>query len=176
MPRIAKITKASSVRVAKQSKAAIKAALLAGTADTSTPVLVAAKPAKPDYAAIRADRQALIDAARVHVSKFYSGASLTVHKHNPPKLQACLDRIATPIQRAGSGASDRDHSLLLLLTAESDTSSAFDPSNPRIAADLGVLSRLSSLGYIGIAASTGGAFITEAGAERARMLLARSTA
>lgn len=177
MPKAAPTTKSAIARRAnKQSKAAEKAALLAGSATVeTTPVIVAAKPAKPDYAVQREQRIALISEARNAVAAFYNGASLTVHKSKAPKLSDCIARIEMPVQRAANGASERDESLLIRLVSVCDSDGrTFDPSQPNIAADLGVLSRLASLGYIGVAASTGLPFVTDTGAERAGAVIARA--
>jgi hypothetical protein len=164
-------TKANKQTKRVSVKAAAKAttATVTPTHDTAAP----AAPAKPSLADQRAERQALTDAAREHVAAFYNGASLTVHKHKAPKLADAIARIASPTHKIGGAASPRDESLLTLLAAHSDSNGAFDPSSPAISADLGVLSRLSSGGYIttdGVACT-----ITDRGAEYARNIIKRAT-
>lgn len=132
-----------------------------------------AKPAtpKPDAAAERVKREALTTAARATVSKLYSGPSLAVHAAKPGKLAVYIARIQTPRQ-ATDAATVRDESLLSLLAANADKAGHFDPSAPSIAADLGVISRLASLGFI---ASDGKlCTITATGAERARLVAKRA--
>jgi hypothetical protein len=83
-------------------------------------------------------------AASRAVAKTYRGESLPVHPRKLPSLAKCIARIRRPNQRA-TKASLRDLSLLCLIAQESLSSGLFDPSSERIAADIGVISRLASL-------------------------------
>ena len=76
-----------------------------------------------------------------------------------------------PVQRAANGASPRDESLLSLIASRSDAKTgAFDPV--AIVADLGVISRLASLGYITMRGDA--CTLTDTGAERARLVAKRA--
>jgi hypothetical protein len=125
-----------------------------------------AKPAAPAAADQRAERQALTDKARATVRAHYNGASLTVHAHRAPKLADCIARIKAPTCGANS-ASKRDESLLLLIaSATGGKPGAFNPASPELAADLGVISRLASLGFI--AAPGDQPTLTDKGAQYAK--------
>lgn len=165
MPKQAnKAAKPATTKAVKPVKAKAVAA---------TEAVVIAAPVKPSHADARAERQALINTALAFVSNLYSGASMPVHTSRTPKLADCIARIQQPRHVAGAGgASDRDHALLLRLASVADAGSlAFDPSSPNVAADIGVLSRLASVGYI----TTDGTecTITKAGAERVSFLTNR---
>lgn len=161
------------MRKANKASKPATVANVSNVAPVSAPAATAkpAKPAKPDAAAERVKREALTTAARATVSKLYSGPSLAVHAAKPGKLAVYIARIQTPRQ-ATDAATVRDESLLSLLAANADKAGHFDPSAPSIAADLGVISRLASLGFI---ASDGKlCTITATGAERARLVAKRA--
>lgn len=153
----------------KASKPATKkpvVATLIATAPVAVKPVAVAKPVTPAKPDERAARQALTDAARAAVAKHYNGASLTAHSHRVPKLADCIARISNPVQRATS-ASVRDESLLLLIAdSVNGKPVAFEPASPAIAADLGVLSRLASLGMLAI--TDGKPTLTQRGADYAK--------
>lgn len=125
------------------------AALLVASADATseTPAPVATPTKADETAAVRAAIAERISGARAVAAVLYNGPSLAIHGANRnPKLQACIDRVAAPIQRAAS-ATVRDLSALAAakahLIGETDT---FEPNT--YGADLGTLSRIASLGLI----------------------------
>ena len=135
---------------------------------TSKPVAAAAKPVAADN---KPDRAAIVSACREHVAKLYNGASLSVHSRKPCTAAAYASHITKPVQRAANGASPRDESLLSLIASRSDAKTgAFDPV--AIVADLGVISRLASLGYITMRGDA--CTLTDTGAERARLVAKRA--
>lgn len=128
-----------------------------------------ATPAKPDERAVRV---ALTAESHAFTSKLYSG-SQPVHSGKPGKLADYLDRAKRQPHAVGAGGtSERDHALLRRIVAVvpgiAKAGGAFDPSAPAIAADLGVISRLASAGYVAI--ENGGLIITTTGAERMRLI------
>lgn len=133
----------------------------------------AAAPALPVVAAtVKPDRSAIIDACRVHVAKLYNGASLTVHAKRAAPIGAYIAVIKSPNHKCGpSGASTRDESLLSLIASKSDAKTgAFDPV--AVYADIGVISRLASIGYIAMRGDA--VTLTDSGAERARLVAKRA--
>lgn len=127
---------------------------------------VAAKPAVPAAAEARAARVAVINAHRATVAQTYNGPSLAARGSvRGGKLARYIERVQTPGHRADT-ASTRDESLLRLIGANADKAGAFDPC--ALNADLGVISRLGSLGFITVAGD--GLALTQAGRERANLL------
>jgi len=166
--------KSSKPAAVKAAKAPKPAAIV-----SSVPVAVAAPAvaavAKPAAGDVRAERAMLTATARAYCARLYNGPSLAVHTVKPATLNECIAVITTPRHRCGArGALPRDESLLMLCASELAADGSFDPSTHRIPADIGVLSRLASIGYIAIAASTGMPFITERGAERVRLVAKRA--
>lgn len=105
--------------------------------------------AQPEAAPSKADADAARAAAnRATVAKHYNGPSLAAHAKRPPALAEALARVATPVQRAKS-ASTRDCSGLALAETLADANGTFCPVSGTF--DLGVLSRLASLGYLTVA-------------------------
>lgn len=135
------------MRNSKKAKAAkpVKPATANVLSVTATPAV--AKPAKPDASAVRAERQALTDAARNAVAVVYNGPSLAVHRAKPGKHAVYVARVQNPGHRTDT-VSKRDESLLALIARNADKSGAFDPTAANINADLGIVSRLASLGLI----------------------------
>lgn len=132
----------------------------------------AAKPAKP--AATGADKQSanrdrcLANAAIV--KPHYSGPSLATHRSAPPQLAAALQRIASPVQCAKS-ATPRDESGIALCARHADKAGTFCPV--AATADLGVLSRLASLGLIAVSGDKR-ARLTKAGRDLAAIVAKRA--
>ncbi len=87
-------------------------------------------------------------ANRAFTAKHYSGPSQASHAKRAPKLAEALARVATPIQRA-KACSTRDESGLLLAVSKADSNGTFCPLTGTF--DLGVLSRLASLGFLTVA-------------------------
>lgn len=87
-------------------------------------------------------------ANRATTSRHYSGPSQASHARREPKLADALARVASPIQRA-KACSVRDESGLLLAVKHSDKAGTFCPLAGTF--DLGVLSRLASLGFLSVA-------------------------
>lgn len=141
---------------------------------TVKPVIaaVAAKPVQAAAGTVKPDRSAIIDACRTHVAALYNGASLTVHAKRAAPLAAYLAVIKSPNHKCGpSGASTRDESLLSLIASKSDAKThAFDPV--ALFADIGVISRLASIGFIAVSGDT--VTLTDRGAERARLVAKRA--
>jgi hypothetical protein len=152
-----KITKPATRNVAKAAKAS------------------AAKPVKPATPAnAEAPAASRFDAHRTTAKAFYSGDSLTVHSRKPGKAAAYLDRIRNNTHST-SVATARDESLLAVIH-RNNNAGAFDPV--ALGADLGVISRLASLGYITVRGTGENATpaLTNTGAERARIVANRKTA
>jgi hypothetical protein len=127
---------------AEQPKADPKPEPEAPKAEASQPQPEAAKPTARDIERERAH------ANRATVAKHYNGASLASHATRAPKLSEALARVASPIQRAKS-ASARDESGLALAETLADDAGTFCPLAGTF--DLGVLSRLASLGFLSVA-------------------------
>ena len=123
----------------------------------------APKPEAEAATSARDAERARAAANRATVAKHYNGPSLASHASRAPKLAEALARIATPIQRAKS-ASKRDESGLALALAHADANGTFCPVAGTF--DLGVLSRLASLGYIVVSGER--AKLTETGLALAR--------
>lgn len=87
-------------------------------------------------------------ANRATTARHYSGPSQASHSRREPKLADALARVADPIQRA-KACSTRDESGLLLAVKHSDKAGTFCPLAGTF--DLGVLSRLASLGFLSVA-------------------------
>lgn len=87
-------------------------------------------------------------ANRATTQRHYAGPSQASHATRAPKLTEALARVAVPIQRAKS-ASARDESALALALKHSDEANTFCPVAGTF--DLGVLSRLASLGMLAVA-------------------------
>lgn len=132
----------------------------------------AAKPAKPNKAeaARNAERDRCVANAAI-VKPHYNGASLATHASRAPKLADALARIANPIQRA-KNPTERDQSGLMLCFKHSDANGFFDPV--AATADLGMLSRIASLGFI--ARDGQRAKLTADGLSRAKLLAKRKAA
>jgi len=163
-----KITTSKTAKLAATLKTG-SAKLPAPSPQAAKPVKHAAKPtAKAETA--RSERVELLGTERKRVASFYNGPSLTVHASRHPKLSDCVERIAKPIQRADN-PSVRDESLLLAIGAHADKSGAFDPST--FGCDLGVISRLASLGFLTVNSANMPA-LTKAGTERAASVKSRA--
>lgn len=152
-----------------------KAALIASASNvavvTSAPVKAAAKPAKPDASAARAERVELFAANRAEAQRFYDGASSVIHSSKPGSATAYAAVCDKPVHKIGAnGPTTRDDSLLAVLMLESNSKTfAFDPV--KLGCDLGAISRAASVKRIAHAA---GVFtLTPAGRERANVLLNR---
>lgn len=87
-------------------------------------------------------------ANRAATMRHYSGPSQASHASRAPKLSEALARVSAPIQRAKS-ASARDCSGLALAETLADDAGTFCPLAGTF--DLGVLSRLASLGFLSVA-------------------------
>lgn len=160
------------MRTSKKAKAVKPASKPVAVTAPVAIVSNAAKPAKPNAGAARAERTAIINTARVAVAAIYNGPSLAVRSSvNPGKLARYIERLQNPGHRADT-ASTRDESLLARIAANADKAGSFDPCAPAINADLGVISRLGCLGFI----TTDGkaCTITTTGAERARLVAKRA--
>jgi hypothetical protein len=117
-------------------------------------------------------------AMQAFTRRFYAGASSAAHSKLPPKLADALARVASPVQRAKS-LSERDTAALALAACLADASGAFCPTLG--AFDLGILSRLASLGLLSVtgeritakpeALDTGRAAIRKAGADSEALAL-----
>lgn len=132
-------------------------------------VKAAAKPSKPasSDAARNAERERCAANAAI-VRPHYSGPSLATHRSRAPRLADALQRIASPIQCAKS-ATVRDDSGLLLCFKHSGADGTFNPCDAT--ADLGMLSRIASLGFISTDGKT--AKLTASGLSRAKLLAKR---
>lgn len=158
---------ARSKRVAKPATDATPA---------STPVSLAkpAKPAKPDADTVAATAAAdakrcddLRDLARL----YYAGASNVAHQRKPAKRDDYASRVTKPVQRiAGGNPSARDESGVMLIASVANRSGVFDPC--AINLDLGVASRLASIGFLAFADDTFA--LTADGRERARLIAKRA--
>lgn len=128
-----------------------------------------AKPATPDKANARSERQAVLGKHRDHVATFYAGASLTAHKHKAAPLDLYISRATKPTQcvNPATGTTERDHSLLALIFANSKAGT-FDPV--ALGADAGVISRLASVAFIAYDAKASAFILTAAGTERAKLI------
>lgn len=84
-------------------------------------------------------------ANRAFTAKHYAGPSQASHAKREPKLADALARVANPVQRA-KACSVRDESGLLLAVSVADAAGTFCPLAGTF--DLGVLSRLASLGFL----------------------------
>jgi hypothetical protein len=100
--------------------------------------------AKPSASDIERERAT---ANRAATMRHYRGPSQASHAARAPKLAEALARVAAPIQRAKS-ASERDESALALALVHADKAHTFCPVAGTF--DLGVLSRLASLGHIAV--------------------------
>lgn len=126
----------------------------------------AAKPAAPATPADKATAERERCLANLAIVRpHYAGPSAATHRSRAPRLADALQRIASPIQCAKS-ATPRDDSGLLLCAKYADASGAFDPT--LATADLGMLSRIASLGFIEI--RNGKAALTATGSSRAKLL------
>lgn len=134
----------SKAKAATKARKPVAAIVPVVTANVSSAV---AKPAKPDAVAARAERQLLTDAARHAVAVVYNGPSLAVHRAKPGKHAVYVARVQNPGHRTDT-VSKRDESLLALIASNADKSGTFDPTAANINADLGIISRLASLGLI----------------------------
>lgn len=108
----------------------------------------AGKPEADASAESEADATAARAAAnRAFTARHYSGPSQASHARRAPKLAEALARVASPVQRA-KACSTRDESGLLLADSLADANGTFCPLAGTF--DLGVLSRLASLGYLSV--------------------------
>lgn len=154
--------RASKPKAAKPAKPAAPVA--------ATPAVVA-KPAKPDNtAAIAADEKRCAD-LRALAATYYAGASNAAHQRKPAKRDDYASRITTPVQRIGNGGpSTRDESGLALILSNAKRDGSFDPT--AINLDLGIASRLASVGMLAFANDT--FTLTKAGRERANLVVKRA--
>jgi hypothetical protein len=104
--------------------------------------------ASPEAEAASDDVAARAAANRAFTARHYSGPSQASHSRREPKLAEALARVADPIQRA-KACSVRDESGLLLAASKADAAGTFCPLSGTF--DLGVLSRLASLGFLTVA-------------------------
>jgi hypothetical protein len=125
----------------------------------------AAKPSQADAIRERCT------ANRATVAPHYAGASPVSHAIRAPKLADAIARIRKPVQRAKS-ATARDESLLALLAKRADANGTFCPVD--CTADLGALSRLASLGFIGVAPGNKRGKLTDAGRDLAANVAKRA--
>lgn len=138
---------------------------------TVKPAAIAAKPVVPATGTVKPDRAIVAAECQSYVARFYNGASLTTHSKRPCNAAAYAAVLKQPTHKCGpNGASSRDESLLALIASKADKSGAFDPV--AILADLGVISRLRSIGYLELRGDT--ATLTDTGAERARLVAKRA--
>lgn len=156
----------------KPSKRAVAKAAKLASATVIVPVAPAvASVAKPDKSADRLARQLATAESHAFVSKLYGGASMPVHRSAPGKLARYISRIQQP-GHACTETSDRDHALLRRIgdavPGISKAGGAFDPCAANIAADLGVISRLASVGYVATDGAT--VTLTATGATRLRLV------
>lgn len=118
--------------------------------------------------AATAKRNETFSAARAFASTLYAGASTAVHASNRTKpLALYLAHVAKPVQKAAS-ETDRDASALAVAFKHCDKANTFNPTE--YGADLGAISRLSSLGFLAVAGERIG--LTTAGLTRARAIKA----
>jgi hypothetical protein len=129
----------------------------------------AAKPATPADKRDAERERAL--ANRAHIARHYAGPSAASHGARAPKLAEALARVASPVQRAKS-ASERDESGLALALKHADKAGTFCPVSATF--DLGVLSRLASLGHITVAGDR--LALTKTGLSLARIVTKRAAA
>jgi hypothetical protein len=124
--------------------------------------------AKPETSADKRDAEReRAQANAAFVRAHYAGPSAASHSARAPKLHDAIERVANPIQRAKS-ASVRDESGLLLAAKHANGSHDFDPCAATF--DLGVLSRLASLGMLSVSPVAGRIRITKAGRDLAANL------
>lgn len=126
----------------------------------------APKAAEPSARDIERERAT---ANRERTMRHYSGPSQASHATRAPKLAEALARVASPIQRAKS-ASERDCSALALAETLCDEAGTFCPVAGTF--DLGVLSRLASLGYLTVSGER--IAVNAAGRELARNTLKKA--
>jgi hypothetical protein len=139
-------------------------------ATNAKPAAARAKPAKPAKA--KPDARAELTAAdREAARRFYDGQSLAVHSTTPRKRGDYAARVLQPVQCASS-PSVRDESGLALILSRADKAGAFDPCAGS-GLDLGICSRLASLGLIAFEARTDVFSLTPAGLSRARAVVKR---
>lgn len=133
----------------------------------------AAKPVKPALHNLsKADARVAADTAIAAFyaagRKLYSGPSNVIHTRKPGKLDAYIARVKQPVQSADV-ASPRDEALLAIIH-RNNVNGTFDPC--AIAADLGVISRLASLGYVTMRGDK--LALSTTGAERAAIVAKRA--
>jgi hypothetical protein len=155
---------APAAKPAKPAKAAKPAKPAKPAAAKPAPVVVAAKPAVDAEAKRCADLRAL-------AATYYNGASVAAHQRKPAKRDEYANRITTPVQRiGGSGPSARDESGLALILSGAKRDGSFDPCALNL--DLGIASRLASVGMLTFASDT--FTLTKAGRERANLVVKRA--
>lgn len=141
---------------------------------------VAAKPAKPakPVAVVAAKPDADAEAKRCAdlralASTYYNKASLAAHQSKPCKRDDYASRITTPVQRiGGNGPSPRDESGLALILANAKRDGTFDPTTINL--DLGIASRLASVGMLAYDKPSDTFALTKPGRERANLVVKRA--
>jgi hypothetical protein len=122
---------------------------------------------------IRAERRARVAAINAAIRVLYAGASPAYRRSGRVhSFTTYADTVTAPRQSIGpNGPSERDDSGLLGLLQNSDADGLFSPVN--LCVDLGVISRLASVGFL---ASVGGERLafTEAGLARANGAASRA--
>jgi len=157
LPVAAKPAKAAKPSKPRAAKPAVEA--------TPAP---APKPATADTSAADEARCAEL---RALAAKYYAGASNAAHQRKPGKRDDYAKRITTPVQRIGSGGpSTRDESGLALILSAAKRDGSFDPC--AINLDLGIASRLASVGMLAFASDT--FTLTKPGRERANLVVKRA--
>lgn len=161
-----------STAVSAKPAKAVKAARVIST----KPGKAVAKPATPaadGKLAARTERQAVLDTHRSTVARFYNGASLTAHKHKACTFDNYAAVCSTPTHRCGpNGTSERDHSMLALLLANSKAG-VFDPV--ALACDAGVISRLASVAFISYDSKAKTFALTALGTDRAKLVTRKAS-
>lgn len=117
-------------------------------ADYVAPV---ASPDTGETVNVNSDGEAVAQRAaanRAFTAQHYNGPSQASHARREPKLADALARVASPVQRA-KACSTRDESGLMLAASIADKAGTFCPLAGTF--DLGVLSRLASLGFLTVA-------------------------
>lgn len=128
--------------ITKTATKSRKAKATAADAPATTP-----EQAKPDRAAIAAERIEQISAMRQLSATVYNGPSLTVRRGKSKPIAYYLARVSSPVQPASS-ESERDQSLLRVAYENRDSENTFCPIVCN--SDVGALSRCASLGYLAV--------------------------
>lgn len=121
-----------------------------------------------------AERSSIVEAARHGTSERYTGPSTTVGKIENHPIAEFIERIKSPVQKAGiNGPSKRDKSQLIAMIAVAEPATGvFDPRV--VSGDLGAISRNASSQLYALN-ENGQPFVTEKGFQLAAIELSIST-